>query len=520
MILFMAYIKSFKDQSWLLPPSLEDIIPKDHICYLVESLVSLLNFSMFDLKYSGPGHPAYHPRILIKMLVMGVLDRVRSSRNLAKNARENIVYMFLAEKTTPDFRTISDFRKNNPDLVKEVFKHTVTLAKENGMIDLSHLATDGSKQKANAANKRVLTKDELEFLMRFIDEELEEWAKKDDIEDKIFGDIRGLDQLPNKSRKKIQNIVKRYVGKMKEEGDIFKEKTRDKLSKAYGELKKYDLKKVNVTDPEGRFMLNKKGRIEVSYNVQITVDKKNFIIANDVSKDIIDVGQLQPQVLQTEQNLGSLPENVPWSFDNGYYEGGNIKFLDDKMIDGYVPDNKKKEISPYDKQNFTYDKIKDEYICPAGKTVTFLGERYDKSIKKTIRIYKGQKCKTCLYQKMCTKRKDGIRYIKSYPYRTERKAMNEKMDTMKGKEIYKLRAITVEPVFGDIKENKDMKGFLTRGIKTVKTEFNLICTACNLKKIWIELQKKKQQNEKYFRMIYYNSLTSSKNTCFLSLCIF
>ena len=159
----MAYIKSFKDQSWLLPPSLEDIIPKDHICYLVESLVSLLNFSMFDLKYSGPGHPAYHPRILIKMLVMGVLDRVRSSRNLAKNARENIVYMFLAEKTTPDFRTISDFRKNNPDLVKEVFKHTVTLAKENGMIDLSHLATDGSKQKANAANKRVLTKAELEF---------------------------------------------------------------------------------------------------------------------------------------------------------------------------------------------------------------------------------------------------------------------------------------------------------------------------------------------------------------------
>jgi len=190
------------------------------------------------------------------------------------------------------------------------------------------------------------------------------------------------------------------------------------------------------------------------------------------------------------------------------------------MIDGYVPDNKKKEISPYDKQNFTYDKIKDEYICPAGKTVTFLGERYDKSIKKTIRIYKGQKCKTCLYQKMCTKRKDGIRYIKSYPYRTERKAMNEKMDIMKGKEIYKLRAITVEPVFGDIKENKDMKGFLTRGIKTVKTEFNLICTACNLKKIWIELQKKKQQNEKYFRMIYYKSSNSSQNTCFLSLFIF
>jgi len=502
MIFFMAYIKSFKNQSWLLPPSLEDIIPEDHICYLVEGLVSLLDFSMFDVRYSGPGHPAYHPRILIKILVMGVLDRVRSSRELAKNARENIVYMFLAEKATPDFRTISDFRKNNPDLVKEVFKHTVTLAKQNGMIDLSHLATDGSKQKANAANKRVLTKDELDFLLRFVDEELEEWAKQDDIEDEIFGDIRGIDQLPNKSRKKIQNIVKRYIGKMKEEGNIFKDKTYGKLSQAYDELKEHELKKVNVTDPESRFMKNKKGRIEASYNVQITVDKKNFILANDVSKDENDVGQLQPQVLQTEENIGLLPENIPWSFDNGYYESGNIKFLDDEMIDGYIPDNKKKTVPPYDKQHFIYDQENDEYICPAGKPVTFLGERYDKSKKKTVRIYKGQKCKTCPYQKICTKQKDGIRYIRSFPYRKERNAMNEKMDTEKGKEIYKLRAITVEPVFGDIKENKGMQGFFTRGIKTVRTEFNLVCTACNLKKIWIELQREKQQNEECCGMLF------------------
>jgi len=182
----MAYIKSFKNQSWLLPPSLEDIIPEDHICYLVESLVALIDFTLFDVKYSGPGHPAYHPRILIKLLVMGVLDRFHSSRRLARNARENVVYMFLSEKTSPDFRTICDFRKNNPELIKEVFKHTVTLAKQNGMIDLSHLSTDGSKEKANAANKHVLTKKELEFLLRFIDEELEEWAKQDNIEDECL----------------------------------------------------------------------------------------------------------------------------------------------------------------------------------------------------------------------------------------------------------------------------------------------------------------------------------------------
>jgi transposase len=104
------------------------MIPEDHICFLVESIVESMDFSSFDIKYSGAGHPAYHPRILLKILIMGILDRVRSSRRLAKNARENIVYMYLSEKVTPDFRTISDFRKDNGGIVKEAFKHTVTFA--------------------------------------------------------------------------------------------------------------------------------------------------------------------------------------------------------------------------------------------------------------------------------------------------------------------------------------------------------------------------------------------------------
>ena len=113
----MAYIQSYKYQAWLLPPSIEELIPEDHICFLVEALVDSMDFEAFDLKYAGAGHPAYHPRVLLKILVMGVMDRVRSSRRLAKNARENVVYMYLSEKLAPDFRTISDFRKDNPDVV-------------------------------------------------------------------------------------------------------------------------------------------------------------------------------------------------------------------------------------------------------------------------------------------------------------------------------------------------------------------------------------------------------------------
>src|SRR3989337_523088 len=137
----LAYIESYKGQQWLLPPSLEEMIPDDHICFLVESIVESMDFTSFDIRNSGAGHPAYHPRILLKILIMGILDRVRSSRRLAKNARENIVYMYLSEKITPDFRTISDFRKDNGDIVKEAFKHTVTFAREEGLLDLTHLST-------------------------------------------------------------------------------------------------------------------------------------------------------------------------------------------------------------------------------------------------------------------------------------------------------------------------------------------------------------------------------------------
>src|SRR3989337_295012 len=275
----MAYIQSYKGQSRVLPPSIEDLIPEDHICFLVEGLIDSVDYTSFDIKYSGAGHPAYHPRILLKLLVMGVLDKVRSSRRLSRNARENVVYMYLSEKLSPDFRTVSDFRKNNPGLVKEVFTHTVSFAKGEGLLDLSSLSTDGSKIKANASNKRVFTREELEVLVKFVDGELEEWAKQDVIEEKAFGDLRGSDQLPNQSKKTIQKAAKYYIKKIKERGDIFKEEIKESLKDSLEEAEKQGLSKVSITDPESRFMKNKKGKIELSYNPQLTVDKGGFIIA-------------------------------------------------------------------------------------------------------------------------------------------------------------------------------------------------------------------------------------------------
>ncbi|AKB37961.1 transposase [Methanosarcina siciliae C2J] len=146
----MVFIKP-KNQIWTLPPDIRDLIPSDHICYLVDSFVDEMDFSEFETRYDGSGHPAYHPCIMCKILIQSMLDRVRSSRAIARNVRENIVYMYLAENLQPDFRTISDFRKENEKLITELFKNTVTAAKDLGVISLEQLSTDGSMLKASAS---------------------------------------------------------------------------------------------------------------------------------------------------------------------------------------------------------------------------------------------------------------------------------------------------------------------------------------------------------------------------------
>jgi transposase len=161
-----------------LPPDIRDLIPPDHICYLVESFVDEIDFSEFEIKYAGSGHPAYHPRIMFKILIQSMLDRVRSSRSIARNVRENIVYMYLAEKLQPDFRTISDFRKENESMISELFKNTVKAANDLGVIGLEQLSIDGSKVKASASRKSAVAKNVLEVIEEYVMNELKKDLKQ------------------------------------------------------------------------------------------------------------------------------------------------------------------------------------------------------------------------------------------------------------------------------------------------------------------------------------------------------
>lgn len=460
----MVYINSYKGQNWLLPVSIKDMIPEDHICFLVEEFAEGLDYSNFDIMYGGAGHPAYHPKIIMKIIIQGMLSRVRSSRKLAVACRENFVMMYLAEKVKPDFRTIARFRKNNSVLVKDAFKQTVSLASKHKLIDLSFISIDGSKIKARASKKQYFDKKGLDKLDQAINKMIEEDIALDELEEKIFGDkeegLTGMDE------RDLRKIVRDYNQKKD------KEKLKEKIVRAKKELEQNNLKKVSLSDPESRMMQNAKVFTEPAYNTQLSVSKNQIIVANDVCQDGHDAHQFVPQIKNVKENI-QLKRDTKVGVDCGYSDGKNIKFAEDEKIDLYVPSRAQAQEFDGKEQSLNHDK----YDYDAKKNEVIInGIRYPYHHSYTRK--NGGK-KILVYQLR------GAKQRKQLPeFFRERLKMKAKMKTDKGRRLYWLRKITVEPVIGNLKHNLGLREFLLNGLEKVKTELNIACIAHNLQKVW------------------------------------
>lgn len=507
-------------QLWLFPPSIADLIDKNHICNLVAAVVACIDVSGVEKRYrSGPGNPAYPRRMLLRLLVQAAIDGVWSSREIDKLAHENVIYMYLAGNEKPDFRTLCNFRRDNKELIEAVFKETVTVARDLRILKLGYLATDGTKIKANASNDHTLSEEELKEIRRII----ERGIVIDEEENKLYGDKRG-DELPpeldtqEKLRKKIKELEEARGGKFKRAAkkiieqhalgdELQKERIDEKLKKAEEELKESGQNVVSLTDPESRFMKNKKERIELSYNPQITSDHDSgIIVANDVTQDCTDHHQLQSQVEKTEETVGELPDDTKLGFDNGYFSGANLRYLEEKGLDGYIPDRKqagemkgnKPELNPFSKDSFDYDEDKDQFLCPNGEILGRKGE-YEYN-GKPVYAYYGASCGDCPFRSECAG-EGKKRTITSDGYEGERRRMAAKMRSDTGKAEYKKRSETVEWIFGNIKQNMKFREFLTRGLESVRTEYNLACSAHNLKIIWGKLSRDTAVTGKIFGVV-------------------
>ena len=486
----MVYIKSNPKQIMLLPTNLRDIIPKDHICYLIEDVIDQLDFSSFDKKVEGPGNPSYHPRISLKIILNGVCERITSTRKLEKLTYENIVFRYLAENLNPDFHTIASFRKENKTLIKQSFLQTIEIAKNLDMVNFNKLYLDGIKVKANASKSKSFTKEEINFLSDFVDKHLEEMDKVDEEEDRKYGDSNGEPKIPDHltSRRKLREKIKEILKNT--------DKAKKQLEKAKAKIKQEKVDKVNLTDMDSRMMKMKKGHhYEQAYNCQLLVeDKGEIIVGNHISDLPNDVSETIPTMekFKLEQNVSL--EGVEVFQDNGYSGSVAADYYEKEKAIAYIPDTvttkelhgKAKEISRFHNDNFKLDFKKNQAICPTGHRMKFA--RKDFKRKETgswTNIYRTNKCVGCIFQKECA----GTKNYREAKINPKMRRIRLRFKTKNGLRKYNKRFHKGEVAQGHIFHNLGYREFKMRSEESCESEVNLFSAAYNLKKIYIKLKQ-------------------------------
>ena len=466
MKIFREYSQS---QGLLLPPSLDEFVPENHEARVIDEVVDTMDLSPLLAKYEGGGAPAYHPAMMLKVIIYAYSQKIYSSRSIARELKTDTAFMFLSGLQSPDFRTICLFRAEHADVLPDLFVEVVRLCASLGMVGLGHVAFDGTKLKANASVRQTRDRDglekEIERIKEKIKEMIEASAKVDELEDKIYPDGDGS-EIAEELRKKEYRLKK--------------------LHEAREVLEREKLEKVNVTEPDSRLMKDSRGVIQPSHNGQIAVDdKEQIIVAADVSQSATDHAEFKPMVEQVERNLGALPDKG--TADAGYSSYDNLEYAEGKKLDMCMPDNflealdeKEEGEKRYHKSNFRYDEARDSYICPEGKELKRWAEQKREG-KPPLILYRGESCSECPVRERCTA--GEVRTVSRDGREPLLEAMRQKLRSEEGKRIYAKRGYTVEPVFGEMKWDGRKPSMNLRGSVKVRGEFLLMCLVHNVKKI-------------------------------------
>jgi transposase len=424
------------DQPHLFPPSPKDWLPEGHLAYFISETVEELDLQAFMAKYAdredGRGSLAYHPRMLLKVLIYAYAVGLFSSRRIASGLEDLIALRYLSGGNRPSHRTIARFRQENIERFETIFVDVVRVAKRAGLLKLGTVAIDGTKLLANASKHKAMSygrmKEEDEKLRGEIKRLTEIARGVDEAEDKEFGpDFRG-DELPaelqrRKDRKaKIRQAMKELE---EEQARADKEAKRGEPSEKTGHEPKLkrkngtppDKAQRNFTDPESRIMVTGRKSFEQCYNAQAAVDERaQIVVAVDVSARNNDNGELLAMTDAVKKNCGQKPKRV--LADAGYRSEANFAGLEKRGIDGYVA------------------------------------------------LGRGEELPKVLGGELPATRR-----------------MASKLRTKRGRARYRRRKTLVEPVFGWAKQVMGFRSFLLRGVRKVRGEWSLVCTALNLRRM-------------------------------------
>lgn len=450
------------DQPFLLPPSLQDWLPEDHLARFVADVMNELDLTAVYAEYErkdGRGLSAYHPLLLARLLLYGYCTGVTSSRRIEKATHDDVAFRYLAADQHPDHDTIADFRRQHLEALAGLFVQALRLCQKAGLVKLGNVAIDGTKIMANASTRRSVPHKKLVERERYWKEMVEQLLAKaertDQQEDQRFGKGQSADPLPEElahAQNRLERIRQaktvleqeaqeqlkaaaaqhnfRKRGRPRKEEALrqqprnrqerAREKNRMRRAKQNAEQPS---RQYNFVDPDSRVMKDNARKCFVqAYNAQIAVDSQaQVIVAADLTQQATDREQLLPMVEGVRASAGSTPEVI--TADAGYWD--TVSLLDPSLEGIQVL------VSP------------DAQPQPPGALLP-----------------------------------------QNAPQNEEALRMRELLASETGKTRYALRKATVEPVFGQIKEVRGIRRFRLRGLKYVANEWKLICAGHNLLKLF------------------------------------
>jgi transposase len=494
-------------QTMVLPPSIEDLIPSNHMVRVVNRTIDGLNLEPLISTYKGGGSSSYHPLMMVKVLVYAYLSKVYSSRYIAKALREDVNYMWLSGMQRPDFRTINGFRSGRlKGVIDEVFGSMVEFCIESKYIKLEHYFVDGTKLEANARKSSYVwsknTKRYKEATQKKIKELLEHIEEINGEENLEYGE-KDLEELGNEaeiSSEKIKEQIKKLntIIAPSATSDLQKKALRELEAKELPKLERYEEQErllggrnsYSKTDTDATFFRMKNDQLLPAYNVMIGTENQ-FILHYSIHQKASEADQFIRHFTKFTETLGLLPEDVVG--DAGYGSEENYAFLEKHELGNYLKYNtyqrektKKHRDNPYHKDHFQYDEVTDTYRCPEGRELMLNGTKYkitDNGYRQDIRMYECVDCRGCPVAIEC-KKGVGNRTITVNPqlekYRAQARA---NLASDYGIALRRKRGVDVESVFGDIKMNQGYRRFRLRGNDKVNIEFGLLSMAHNIKKV-------------------------------------
>jgi|SRR5208337_1652002 len=458
-----------RDQITLFPDSVDDYIHQENPVRFLDAFVDQLDTTALDFlhaKLPDTGRPPYDPKDMLKLYLYGYLNRVRSSRLLERESTRNLEVLWLMKRLSPDHKTISDFRRNNADALRLVFKEFVTICKKLELFGKELVAIDSTKFKAQNARDRVKDRKQVDDTLVRINESIARYLQELD-ENDTADDTTSTTLSKDDLKQKIASLQNRQ----------------QELEKAKDELRTNTDKYISLTDADCRLIKDRHG-IEPSYRMQTAVDNKySLIVDYELTNDAVDNNHLSTMSSAAKTALGT--EHLTVCADAGYYDTVDLKICEDNDITTYVPVPAQKvpkrtnvPTHDYYHDKFLYDPASDTFQCPAGQVL----ERYTvhpKSDGRRTYIYRTNGCRQCSVRPFCTTSPRG-RYV----YRWEHEAV---LDRLKQRlatrpDIVKNRKKIIEHVFGTLKSIWDYGAFLLRGLRKVSAEAALMNLTYNMRR--------------------------------------